>query len=86
MPLAGSDNKISIWNLGDMSGVGTLTGHTGTVSTLAAAEGVFVSGSFDTTVRIWKPELDAFVRVEETVDVIADRQTRNTDGWRNQVK
>ena len=82
----GSDNKISIWNLGDMSGVGTLTGHTGTVSCMAAIEGLFVSGSFDTTVRIWKPELDAFVRVEEKIDVIGDRQTRNTDGWRNQVK
>jgi WD40 repeat protein len=52
---AGSDNCIHIWNLVDGERVATLVGHTGTVAALTAdpAGSTLVSGSYDTTVRIW---------------------------------
>lgn len=52
----GSDNKIHIWNTTSGSELGTLDQHTGTISSLDMAQGVLVSGSFDTTVRIWTPD------------------------------
>ena len=58
MATAGSDNKIHIWNTQRGSEIGSLEGHTGTVSCLDMAQGVLVSGSFDTTVRIWTPDQD----------------------------
>lgn len=54
---AGSDNLVHIWNLGSLSHLGSLRGHTGTVSTLAYSRGLLVSGSYDTQVRIWKTNL-----------------------------
>ena len=54
----GSDNKIHIWNTQRGSLIGSLEGHTGTVSCLDYQQGLLVSGSFDTTVRIWTPKQD----------------------------
>ena len=50
-----SDNAIRLWRLDRQEQVATLLGHTGTVGTLAydAATNRLVSGSFDTTIRIW---------------------------------
>jgi WD40 repeat protein len=53
--IGGSDNRIHIWNTTSGSEIGTLDNHSGTVSCLDMAQGVLVSGSFDTTVRIWTP-------------------------------
>jgi len=53
---SGSDNKIHIWNTLRGSEIGSLEKHTGTVSCLDMAQDVLVSGSFDTTVRIWTPD------------------------------
>lgn len=50
---AGSDNRIHLWDLEGKRPMGQLAGHTGTVAALAAAEGVIVSGGFDTTIRVW---------------------------------
>jgi WD40 repeat protein len=55
---SGSDNKIHIWNTQRGSEIGSLEKHTGTVSCLDMAQDVLVSGSFDTTVRIWTPDKD----------------------------
>ncbi|QEG22686.1 WD40 repeat domain-containing protein [Mariniblastus fucicola] len=55
---SGSDNRIHIWNTARVSEIGVLENHTGTVSSLDMAQGVLVSGSFDTTVRIWTPNPD----------------------------
>ncbi len=79
---SGSDNTITLWSLSDMAGIGILKGHTGTVSSLSSANGILVSGSFDTTFRIWKPELDTIVQVDGTTGGLANRQTRMPDGWR----
>ena len=54
LAVGGSDNQIRVWNLESGHEVGVLKGHTGTVSSLAFGQGVLVSGSFDTQVRIWQ--------------------------------
>ena len=51
----GSDNTIRVWDLQTQELAKTLIGHTGSVSTLATADDVLVSGSYDTTVRVWHP-------------------------------
>ena len=51
---SGSDNLISIWNLSTRELVGTLKGHTGTVSCLTTSPRLLVSGSYDTQIRIWQ--------------------------------
>jgi WD40 repeat protein len=51
----GTDNRIAIWDLAARQVVSQLVGHTGTVATLACdSRGTtLVSGSYDTTIRIW---------------------------------
>jgi WD40 repeat protein len=51
----GTDNRIRIWDLEGRILASELEGHTGTVAALAcdASGCVLVSGSYDTTVRIW---------------------------------
>jgi WD40 repeat protein len=53
---AGSDNRIRVWNVTDGQVHMELVGHTGTIAALAADRtgATLASGSFDTTVRIWK--------------------------------
>ena len=53
MATAGSDNKIHIWRIADGQEMGTLKGHTGTVSCLDFSANKLASGSFDTHVRLW---------------------------------
>jgi WD40 repeat protein len=52
----GTDNRIRIWDLDSQVITTELVGHTGTVAAMAmdAAGSTLVSGSYDTTVRIWK--------------------------------
>ena len=51
----GSDNLVRVWNWRSQSEAERLRGHTGSVATLAydAASDTVVSGSFDTTLRVW---------------------------------
>ena len=68
---AGSDNLIRLWDLNDRTQLGWLTGHTGSVAALASDGEMLVSGSFDTTVRVWQireavEELQALLRQEGT--------------------
>ncbi|MBI3839667.1 MAG: WD40 repeat domain-containing protein, partial [Planctomycetia bacterium] len=51
-----SDNMVRIWNWRTQVQQEQLRGHTGSVASLAydAASGVIISGSYDTTVRVWK--------------------------------
>lgn len=59
----GTDNVIRLWDLTHPSQPVRLVGHTGSVASLAfdPKTGTLVSGSFDTTVRIWKFEGQATV-------------------------
>ena len=52
----GSDNVISVWNWQTQTQADRLVGHTGSVATLAfdRASGTIISGSYDTTVRVWR--------------------------------
>jgi WD40 repeat protein len=50
---AGSDNHIRIWDLDSGSIIGILTGHTGSVAALDFSRELLMSGSYDTTARIW---------------------------------
>lgn len=52
----GSDNRIHIWQSGNERLLGTLGGHTGTVSCLDYSDGKLASGSYDTHVRLWHAE------------------------------
>jgi WD40 repeat protein len=51
----GSDNRIHIWDLNSRVVIKTLVGHTGSVAALACdgTGATLVSGSYDTTVRVW---------------------------------
>jgi WD40 repeat protein len=51
----GSDNRVAVWDLDSKEAAAELVGHTGTVAALAcdATGKVLVSGSYDTTLRIW---------------------------------
>lgn len=64
---SGSDNKIHIWNTQRSSEIGVLSQHTGTVTSLDYAQDVLVSGSFDTTVRIWTPDPDELAAAAPSV-------------------
>jgi WD40 repeat protein len=83
---SGSNNMITLWSLSEMTAIGLLQGHTGTVSCLSATDGMLVSGGFDTTFRIWKPELDTLVNLTNGQPGFQDRQTRMPDGWRGLLK
>jgi WD40 repeat protein len=52
----GSDNRIRVWDLASRIVTRELLGHTGTVAALAcdATGDTLVSGSYDTTLRIWR--------------------------------
>jgi WD40 repeat protein len=52
----GTDNRIQIWDLEGRQATSQLVGHTGTVAALACdrSGAILVSGSYDTTLRIWK--------------------------------
>ena len=56
-----SDNSICVWDLAVPSVALRLVGHTGSVSSLDYLEGTspLVSGSFDTSARIWILALEA---------------------------
>lgn len=51
----GSDNRVTIWDLDSKEPDSQLVGHTGTVAALScdATGRTLVSGSYDTTLRIW---------------------------------
>lgn len=51
---AGTDNRIHLWDLNERRQVRVLQGHTGSIATLAARGDTLVSGSYDTTVRVWR--------------------------------
>lgn len=53
---AGSDNIIRLWDLKTHREIGQLTGHTGSITTLASQNGILISGSYDTTVRVWQQD------------------------------
>lgn len=56
MAAGDTENVIRLWNLSSKTEESQLLGHTGTVTALAydPQAGTLVSGSFDTTVRLWK--------------------------------
>jgi WD40 repeat protein len=74
----GSNNRIQISRLSDGSAVGSLAGHTGTVSCLALTGDQLVSGSYDTQVRVWSPGLEVSAPQQ-----IIDRHTQLDQGWTN---
>jgi WD40 repeat protein len=51
----GSDNSVTIWDMDSKQADSRLVGHTGTVAALAcdSTGRILVSGSYDTTIRIW---------------------------------
>lgn len=53
---AGADNTIHIFDCLADRELGQLKGHTGSVAVMCACADLLVSGSFDTTVRLWKIE------------------------------
>ena len=71
---AGADNLVHIWRIDDSSLVGSLKGHTGTVSCLDSNETILVSGSYDTQVRIWDLQAE---------DATGIRHTQLNQGWKN---
>jgi len=76
--MGGSDNRIQIYRLADGNAVGSLQGHTGTVSCLALKGEQLVSGSYDTQVRVWNPTSQVLSLNEHL-----DRHTQLDQGWTN---
>ncbi len=52
----GSDNMVRVWDLSTQKVVNNFVGHTGSIAALASDPSgkLLVSGSFDTTVRLWQ--------------------------------
>ncbi len=78
----GSDNQIHIWQIKDAQRLGSLQGHTGTVTSIDHHNNMLVSGSYDTHVRIWTmdPQLMAG-RLQAPV-----RRAGQTSGWSRKLK
>ena len=74
----GSDNEVVIWNTGAMAALGSLSGHTGTVSCLATKDKMLVSGSYDASVRVWKTEMDSSAMI---APIVVERQAQLPAGW-----
>ncbi len=72
-----ADNQIHIWKLTDLSHVGMLEGHTGTVCCLDVNETKMVSGSYDTQVRVWDLQTD---------EALGVRHTQLNQGWNGRLK
>jgi WD40 repeat protein len=53
LAIAASDNRIYLWNTRTNQPTGTLEGHSGTVTDLASWQSMIVSGSYDTSARVW---------------------------------
>lgn len=60
LAIGGTDNKIRIWDFPRQKVTVELVGHTGSVAALDcdASGTMLVSGSYDTTLRIWHVESD----------------------------
>ena len=56
LAVGGSDNAICIWDVARKTELQTLRGHTGSITSLAIdANGqTLASGSYDTTIRVWR--------------------------------
>ncbi len=76
LAVSGSDNLIHIWKIAESEKLGTLSGHTGTVSCLDFSASRIASGAYDTKVRIWH-ERDSAEPV--------NRHTKRTDGWNDRT-
>ncbi|MBS0207312.1 MAG: WD40 repeat domain-containing protein [Planctomycetes bacterium] len=76
-----SDNQIRVWDVAQGAETFRLTGHTGSVVALDyhAPTGLLVSGSFDTTVRLWYPLTGAKVNIaRQPGDTSAEPSLPNT--------
>lgn len=51
--VGGTDNQIRLWDLETYEETAVLSGHRGSVCTLQSTNDGFVSGSFDTSLRLW---------------------------------
>lgn len=76
---SGSDNQIHVWRIQDAYQVGSLKGHTGTVSCLDVSGFTLVSGSYDTHVRVWTMERQADRNVNP-------RNEFSNSGWNRKLK
>ena len=56
LAVAGSDNRITLWDLDQRRITETLSGHTGSVAALDAEQGLLASGGYDTSIRVWAIE------------------------------
>lgn len=75
---AGADNSVHLWQVSDSRHLGTLQGHTGTVTCLDSNATHLVSGSYDTHVRVWS--------IQDSV-AGEDRHTKlNNPGWNGKLK
>jgi WD40 repeat protein len=74
---AGSDNLIHIWDARTLKLAGSLKGHTGTVTSLAYAQKILISGSYDTHVRVWNVA---------GADGPEQRTTDRASGWNPALK
>ena len=69
---------IRIWDIKTRQERAHLAGHSGSVTTLAwdAKNNTLVSGSFDTTVRLWQLRLESGDRISLRPDVSPSRSGR----------
>ena len=54
-----TDNSIRIWDIQEGVEIERLTGHAGSIAALDCRDGLLVSGSYDTTARVWDMTTDA---------------------------
>lgn len=67
--VAGSDNSIRLYDSVIDDVVAKLEGHVGTVSVMGTCGNLLVSGSFDTTIRIWNLQAEVTEQSERSMPV-----------------
>ena len=83
---AGSDNKIHVWQLSGAELVGSLKGHTGTVTCLDLQQEKLASGSYDTQVRVWTMEQNTSFPQQRTTNSLNRNPGGSSAGWNRKLK
>jgi WD40 repeat protein len=73
LAVGGCDNRVAIWSIQTGQLVGRIVGHGGTIATMVTDKDKIATGSFDTTVRIWR--MDDAERLRLNVRSPEERQT-----------
>jgi WD40 repeat protein len=75
LAIGGSGNLVRVWDLTAQQFTANFAGHTGSIAALACdpQAKLLVSGSFDTTIRLWQLDEASDARAERVIEGIRSR-------------